>query len=342
MPYLRDRTRPSPRRRCRWCRSSTTSPTSTVGSGCAARKSETSGCNWSVPEEQARLRQRGTVPRGLDDPPGTRKPTTRSRARSLCRPRRTLRRWCTSSLTSVFRSIRSGDATAGWRSTLLSSYTTGEKVIIGHANGVITIDLVESLDDYRESLRVRLGEPYRTMLGHFRHEVGHYYQNMLGRNRLRAQIRYLDDAARCSATNEPATATRSRGTTSSAHRTAGKTTSSPSTPPCIRGRTSPSASPTTCTSPTPSTPAAKRAWCLHADRVRFSAPRDIVPLESYVDVPIERMLFDWRWMSLFFNRVNTAMGKNPAVSVRDPRARRRQARLRPPGDPRTARVSKEI
>src|SRR5882757_6389857 len=62
---------------------------------------------------------------------------------------------------------------------LLSSRTTGEKVTIGHANGVITIDVVESLDDYRESLRVKLGEPYRTMLGHFRHEIGHYYQNVL-------------------------------------------------------------------------------------------------------------------------------------------------------------------
>ncbi|MGH7291591.1 MAG: putative zinc-binding metallopeptidase, partial [Myxococcota bacterium] len=40
---------------------------------------------------------------------------------------------------------------------LLSSYTTCKKVIIGHANGVITIDVVESLDDYRESLRVKLG-----------------------------------------------------------------------------------------------------------------------------------------------------------------------------------------
>lgn len=53
------------------------------------------------------------------------------------------------------------------------------RVTFGHAGGVITIDLVESLDAYRESLRVRLGEPYRTMLGHFRHEVGHYYQNIL-------------------------------------------------------------------------------------------------------------------------------------------------------------------
>jgi hypothetical protein len=50
---------------------------------------------------------------------------------------------------------------------------------------------------------------------------------------------------------------------------------------------------------------------LRADQVRFTAPRDIAPLASYEDVPIERMLFDWHWMSLFFNRVNTAIGKNP-------------------------------
>ena len=50
---------------------------------------------------------------------------------------------------------------------------------------------------------------------------------------------------------------------------------------------------------------------LHADRVRFSVPRDIEALQSYADVPIERMLYDWQWMSTLFNRVNTAMGKNP-------------------------------
>lgn len=62
---------------------------------------------------------------------------------------------------------------------LISSLSNGERVIIGHANGIITIDLAESLDDRRESLRIRLGEPYRTMLGHLRHEVGHYYQGVL-------------------------------------------------------------------------------------------------------------------------------------------------------------------
>ena len=62
---------------------------------------------------------------------------------------------------------------------LISSLSEGKPVMIGHANGIITIDLAESLDDRREALRVRLGEPYRTMLGHLRHEVGHYYQNVL-------------------------------------------------------------------------------------------------------------------------------------------------------------------
>ena len=75
---------------------------------------------------------------------------------------------------------------------LLSSYSDGKPVTIGHANGVITIDLVESLDAYRESLRVRLGEPYRTMLGHFRHEVGHYYQHVLVETGPGA-ARYLED-----------------------------------------------------------------------------------------------------------------------------------------------------
>jgi hypothetical protein len=50
---------------------------------------------------------------------------------------------------------------------------------------------------------------------------------------------------------------------------------------------------------------------LHADKVRFSFPRDLVLLPSYVDEPIERLLYDWKWLSLLFNRVNTAMGKSP-------------------------------
>ena len=52
-------------------------------------------------------------------------------------------------------------------------------VTTGHADGVITLDVAESDDAHREALREQLGEPYRTVLGHFRHEVGHYYWPLL-------------------------------------------------------------------------------------------------------------------------------------------------------------------
>jgi hypothetical protein len=54
-----------------------------------------------------------------------------------------------------------------------------EPVLTGHANGVITINLGEADDVFRESMRKAMHEPYRTLLGHFRHEVGHYYWDRL-------------------------------------------------------------------------------------------------------------------------------------------------------------------
>jgi hypothetical protein len=49
----------------------------------------------------------------------------------------------------------------------------------GHANGLITLDIKEADDAHREQVRVQMHEPYRTLLGHFRHEVGHYYWDRL-------------------------------------------------------------------------------------------------------------------------------------------------------------------
>lgn len=66
---------------------------------------------------------------------------------------------------------------AGLCFDLLSS--EHEPVITGHADGVITLDLAEGDDVHREQLRVAMDEPYRTLLGHFRHEVGHYYATVL-------------------------------------------------------------------------------------------------------------------------------------------------------------------
>ncbi|MDQ7992831.1 MAG: putative zinc-binding metallopeptidase [Propionicimonas sp.] len=67
-----------------------------------------------------------------------------------------------------------GDPDNGLCFDLLSSVI--EPVVTGHENGVITLDLAEGDPVHRERVRVELAEPYRTMLGHFRHEVGHYYQ----------------------------------------------------------------------------------------------------------------------------------------------------------------------
>jgi hypothetical protein len=60
---------------------------------------------------------------------------------------------------------------------LLSS--AGEPVTTGHADGLITLDLAEADDAHRARVREQLGEPYRTLLGHFRHEVGHFYFGVL-------------------------------------------------------------------------------------------------------------------------------------------------------------------
>ena len=68
---------------------------------------------------------------------------------------------------------RSVDEERGVAFELLSA--RGRTVITGHDSGVITLDLSESDDVHREFVRQQLGEPYRTVLGHLRHEIGHYY-----------------------------------------------------------------------------------------------------------------------------------------------------------------------
>jgi hypothetical protein len=52
-------------------------------------------------------------------------------------------------------------------------------VITGHSSGLITINLAEADDVERERQRSEMGEPYRTLLGHFRHEIAHYYWGRL-------------------------------------------------------------------------------------------------------------------------------------------------------------------
>ncbi|HUG63561.1 MAG TPA: putative zinc-binding metallopeptidase, partial [Methylomirabilota bacterium] len=54
-----------------------------------------------------------------------------------------------------------------------------ESVLTGHETGIITINIAEADDAERERRRATMGEPFRTLLGHFRHEIGHYYWDRL-------------------------------------------------------------------------------------------------------------------------------------------------------------------
>jgi len=54
-----------------------------------------------------------------------------------------------------------------------------KKVFTGHNNGIITLNIEEADDAIREKNRINLGERYRTLEGHLRHELGHYYWDRL-------------------------------------------------------------------------------------------------------------------------------------------------------------------
>jgi hypothetical protein len=72
---------------------------------------------------------------------------------------------------------RQADPERGLAFDLLSS--RDQPVTIGHELGIIQMDLAESNDAHREQVRESLGEAYRTVLGHLRHEIGHYYWMVL-------------------------------------------------------------------------------------------------------------------------------------------------------------------
>ena len=61
----------------------------------------------------------------------------------------------------------------------LRSPKEGPPILTGHANGLITLNIEEADDSKREKIRHIMHEPYRTLLGHFRHEIGHYYWDRL-------------------------------------------------------------------------------------------------------------------------------------------------------------------
>jgi hypothetical protein len=57
-----------------------------------------------------------------------------------------------------------------------------KKILTGYDKGLITINIAEADDIEREMARRSMQEVYRTLLGHFRHEIGHYYWERLVRD----------------------------------------------------------------------------------------------------------------------------------------------------------------
>ena len=186
---------------------------------------------------------------------------------------------------------------------LLSS-RSGGPVVTGHDNGVITIDLAETLDAHREALRVRLGEPYRTMLGHFRHEVGHYYQQVLVSSEPRlGECRALfgDERQSYSAAIDrhyrfgapPDWASDYISEYATMH------------PWEDFAETFAHYLHITGTLAT----AAAGGVVLQADRLGGLITEDIVPACDYSRLGLDRMLDDWHGLSVMFNRVNRSMGQ---------------------------------
>ncbi|MDB5683021.1 MAG: hypothetical protein JWM75_719 [Sphingomonas bacterium] len=61
-----------------------------------------------------------------------------------------------------------------------SAEASGQPLVLtGHNGGLITLNIIEADDVRREQIRREMGEPYRTLLGHFRHEVGHHFWERL-------------------------------------------------------------------------------------------------------------------------------------------------------------------
>lgn len=71
------------------------------------------------------------------------------------------------------------DTARGMMFDFLRPHNNGPHIMTGHKTGLITLNLQEADDAVREAVRAAMREPYRTLLGHFRHEVGHYYWDRL-------------------------------------------------------------------------------------------------------------------------------------------------------------------
>ena len=136
-------------------------------------------CNWLVPADDANplciaCRLNNTIP-NLDDADNARYWAAIEDAKHRL----------VAQLLALALPVRSKvdeDPERGLMFDFLRQLPGGEAVMTGHATGLITINVEEADDARRAQIKQDLHEPYRTLLGHFRHEVGHYYWDRLVRD----------------------------------------------------------------------------------------------------------------------------------------------------------------
>lgn len=133
-------------------------------------------CNWLVEEQPggdvfcAACRHNETIP-PIDDPINLARWQTIERAKK--------RLFYSLLRLALPLATRAEDPEHGLAFRFLADGLAPEPVMTGHENGMITISLAEADDAERESRRTAMGEPYRTLLGHFRHEIAHHYWDLL-------------------------------------------------------------------------------------------------------------------------------------------------------------------
>ena len=132
-------------------------------------------CNWAIPE----LEPNNLCPscRLNEEVPDTSDPTAIDSWRALEVAKRRL----VYTLLALGLPLESKQAQpeTGLAFAFKQDGPNGERVLTGHCDGLVTINVAEADPSARESIRTQLGERYRTLLGHFRHESGHYYWDRL-------------------------------------------------------------------------------------------------------------------------------------------------------------------
>lgn len=76
-------------------------------------------------------------------------------------------------------SVKNDNEAEGIVFDFMADVAPDKRVVTGHNNGTITLNIEEADETERVRHKEDLGEKYRTLLGHFRHEIGHYYWEVL-------------------------------------------------------------------------------------------------------------------------------------------------------------------